>query len=611
MKDTLSATKRIEDLIHERDAYAKALADSNSAFREKVSEFSIIKRIGDSIRWNLDKRRICVEIVDIIVDETAAENCSLWLINQDRTEIQITAAKGQREMEARYFPPGDPKATRMKMGEGVAGWVAQSGSSALIENVSENRMFVEADRSDTSSIKSLLCLPIKGQKAVSGIVNMSHPDIGAFSKDNERVLNLITNQAGLAFENLTLIERIRGFNEELERTVAERTKSLSYSESKYRSFMENAGDGILVVDRATRRILEANGRAVEYTRTPREELVGKDLGFLFSDGALARYEKAVAAGSGRLEREQMREGADSGLYFEITISMIGSPAGDVAHLIIRDITTRLMMEAQLKDYSESLEEKVTNRTIELEKAHDDLLQAGKMAAIGELASGVAHEINNPIAIISGYAEDLMDKIKAGGVEQSWRAQTLATLSTITAQAERCMDITSSLLNFARKQAIFASPVNISSVILAAQELARHKADGKNIRMLNEFDPAMPLINSDINLIEQALVNIYSNAVDAIKESGSITTKTLIENDRVSVSIIDDGVGIPHDVVPKIFDPFFTTKPVGKGTGLGLSLCRRLVERLKGNIRVESEPGRGTVFTVTLPLNINPSDNISE
>lgn len=611
MSETEDIRAKIEELTHERDAYAKTLADSNAAFREKVSEFSIIKRIGDSIRWNLDKRRICEEIVDIIIDETAAENCSLWLMSQDRSGIQLTAVRGQRDVEARYFPPGDPKASRMALGEGVAGWVAQSGSSMLIENVSESGLFVEMGRRDTSPIKSLLCLPIKGQKEVSGVVNMSHPDIGAFSKDNERVLNLITNQAGLAFENLTLIERIRGFNEELERTVAERTRSLSYSESKYRSFMESAGDAILVVDRATRTIQEANGRAVEYTGTPKEELVGKDLGFLFDDSALARYEKVVAAGSGRLGRERLRERAGAGLYFEITISMIASPSGEVAHLIIRDITSRLIMEAQLKEYNESLEEMVTRRTMELEKAHDDLLQAGKMAAIGELASGVAHEINNPIAIISGYAEDLMDNIKAVSLERIGRDKALAALSMITAQAERCMDITNSLLNFARRQEIFLSPVNINQVAVAAQNMALHKVGEKKVRMENRLDASLPSISSDLNIIDQILLNIYNNAMDAIEGEGAITTVTALEDGCVSVSIEDTGTGIPQDVMPKIFDPFFTTKPVGKGTGLGLSLCRQLVERLKGKIRVGSETGRGTVFTVTLPVNIHPNENISE
>lgn len=611
MKDIEDIRAKIAELTHERDAYAKTLADSNAAFREKVSEFSIIKRIGDSIRWNLDKRRICEEIVDIIIDETAAENCSLWLMNQDRSGIELTAVRGQRDMQARYFPPGDPKASRMALGEGVAGWVAQSGSSMLIENVSQSGLFVEMGRRDATSIKSLLCLPIKGQKEVSGVVNMSHPDIGAFSKDNERVLNLITNQAGLAFENLMLIERIQGFNEELERTVAERTRSLSYSESKYRSFMESAGDGILVVDRATRRIQEANGRAVEYTRIPKEELVGKDLGFLFDDRALTRYEKVVAAGSGRLERERMRERAGAELFFEITISMIASPSGEVAHLIIRDITNRLIMEAQLKEYNESLEDMVTRRTIELEKAHDDLLQAGKMAAIGELASGVAHEINNPIAIISGYAEDLMDNIKAGSPERTGRDQVIAALTMITAQAERCMDITNSLLNFARRQDIFISPVNINQLAVAAQNMALHKSGEKRVRMENRLNTALPHINSDLNIINQILLNIYNNAMDAIEREGVITTVTALEDGRVSVSIEDTGIGIPQDVMPKIFDPFFTTKPVGKGTGLGLSLCRQLVERLKGKIRVGSEIGRGTVFTVTLPINIHPNENISE
>jgi two-component system NtrC family sensor kinase len=611
MNDTDNTGVRIEELIHERDAYAKTLADSNAAFREKVSEFSIIKRIGDSIRWNLDKRRICEEIVDIIIDETAAENCSLWLMNKDRTGIQLTAVRGQKDMEARYFPPGDPKASRMQLGEGVAGWVAQSGTSTLIENVSESGLFVEMGRRDASSIKSLLCLPIKGQKEVSGVVNMSHPDIGAFSKDNERVLNLITNQAGLAFENLSLFERIRGFNEELERTVAERTKSLSYSESKYRSFMESAGDAILVVDRATRRIQEANGRAVEYTGMPKEELLGQDLGFLFDDDALERYGKVVAAGSGRLARERLREGSGPDLYFEITISMIAAPSGEVAHLIIRDITNRLKMEAQLKEYSESLEDMVTSRTMELEKAHDDLLQAGKMAAIGELASGVAHEINNPIAIISGYAEDLMDNIKAGALERTGRDQTLATLSMITSQAERCMDITNSLLSFARRQEIFVSPVNINHVAAAAQAMALHKTGTKTISMANKLDRSMPQINSDLNIIDQILLNIYNNAIDAIELEGVITTVTAQDGNHVSVSISDTGTGIPPDIMPKIFDPFFTTKPVGKGTGLGLSLCHQLVERLKGKIRVESEMGRGTVFTVTLPVNIHLTENRPE
>lgn len=611
MNDIEDIRAKIEELTHERDAYAKTLADSNAAFREKVSEFSIIKRIGDSIRWNLDKRRICEEIVDIIIDETAAENCSLWLMSQDRSGIQLTAVRGQRDVEARYFPPGDPKASRMALGEGVAGWVAQSGTSMLIENVSQSGLFVEMGRRDASPIRSLLCLPIKGQKEVSGVVNMSHPDIGAFSKDNERVLNLITNQAGLAFENLMLIERIQGFNEELERTVAERTKSLSYSESKYRSFMESAGDAILVVDRATRRIQEANGRAVEYTGTPKEELVGKDLGFLFDDGALARYEKVVAAGSGRLSRERLSPEAGVELYFEITISMIASPSGEVAHLIIRDITSRLIMEAQLKEYNESLEDMVTRRTMELEKAHDDLLQAGKMAAIGELASGVAHEINNPIAIISGYAEDLMDNIKAGGLERTGRDLVIAGLTMITSQAERCMDITNSLLNFARRQEIFVSPVSVNQVALTAQNMALHKAGEKRVRMENRLDPSLPNINSDLNIIDQILLNIYNNAMDAIEGDGVITTVTALEDGHVSVSIADTGTGIPQEVMPKIFDPFFTTKPVGKGTGLGLSLCRQLLERLKGKIRVGSEMGRGTVFTVTLPINIHPNENISE
>ncbi|MBI4666566.1 MAG: PAS domain S-box protein [Nitrospinae bacterium] len=599
---------QLEELRKERDTYAKALADSNAAFREKVNEFSIIKRIGDSIRWNLDKRRVCVEIVDIIIDETMAENCSLWVVDPERRFIQLTAVRGQRDHEVRYFDPGDPRASSMPLGEGVAGWVAKHGTSLLIKDVSESARFLEmGGTAVSSSIKSLLCLPIKGKDDVVGVVNMSHPDIGAFSKDNERVLNLITNQAALAFANILLFEQIQRFNEQLERTVEERTRNLSLSERKYRSFMENAGDAILVVDMAEGKIIESNSRTCDYTGYPKEELTGKDLNFLLGPGLTERLNTALLGAAGRLEGVPMKNRAGAELYCDITANVISTQAGEVIHLIIRDITHRLKLEAKLKEYNESLEEMVKKRTMELAHAQDELLQASKMAAIGELASGVAHEINNPIAIISGYAEDLMDKLKLSGVARVGQDTVMGVLAMITSQAERCLDITRSLLNFARKQEIFVSVVDINQAALATQGLAKHKTEDKHVALVNNLGGNLPPIRTDLNMVEQVLLNIYNNGVDAIEDRGEIITTTSFDGENFHLVIEDTGSGIPPENLDKIFNPFFTTKPVGRGTGLGLAICQQLVDRLKGKISVESEPGKGASFHVILPLEIHSNN----
>ncbi|MBI5815318.1 MAG: GAF domain-containing protein [Nitrospinae bacterium] len=593
---------QIDDLAKERDIYAKALAESNAAFREKVNEFSIIRRIGDAMRWNFDKKQVCQSIVDVIIEETSAENCSLWLVDTARSCIKLAAARGQRDMKARFFPPEDPNTNQIALGEGVSGWVAKNGKPMLIKDVAESNQFIEMG-AKAPSIKSLLCIPITGGDETVGVINLSHPDIGMFSKENERVLALITNHAAIAFANLFLFEKIQSFNEELERTVEERTRSLSFSESKYRTFMENAGDAILVVDKAGGKIIEVNSRACEYTGMSREEMTGRDINSILGGGHRNMYDNIVTAGFGRMEGVPMITSGGYEVFSDITVNVMSTQGGEFVHLVIRDITHKLKLEAKLKEYNESLEEMVRRRTEELEKAQQELLHASKMAAIGELASGVAHEINNPLAVISGYAEDLRDRIKSKGLEIVGHDGIMSVMAMITTQAERCLEITRSLLNFSRRQELYLSAVDLNYAIRVTQGMAMHRASDKRIEMDNFMDPHLPQVVTDLNMLEQILLNIFNNAVDAIDGDGKIFTRVTARDGSVLIEVEDTGQGIKNDNLPKIFDPFFTTKPVGKGTGLGLSISHHLAESLKGKITVESEPGRGARFTLTIPVGI--------
>lgn len=601
--------RRLEELEKERDAYARALKAANAAFAEKVKEASIIKRIGDSVRWTLDKPTLCREIVDIIIDETIAENCSLWLVDPSRGFISLAAARGQSENRASYYDELDSRAGRMAMGEGAAGWVAKVGSPVLIKDTTKNKKrFKPLDTEISSSIRSLLCLPIFSKDTVIGVVNMSHPDVGAFSKENERALGLITNQAGLAFANIFLFDRLQNFNQKLERMVAERTRELSYSESKYRSFTEHAGDAILVIEREGGKIIEVNSRACEYTGYAKEELLGGDIEFLLTRELSGELRHILEKGNGRIDGYPMRRRSGEEFYTDITVNVIDTQSGEVAHMIVRDITHRRNLEARLREYSEHLEEMVAKRTDELREAQSDLMQASKLAAIGEISSGVAHEINNPIAVISGYVEDLIDRFKTMGEKGLRPEDVLWSLQLILSQVERCKEITKSLLDFTRRHELSVSSVNINQIVLQSIGYIERQIRGKRIEIRRDFDGSLPIVRTDASVLEQVLLNLYGNAVDAVSGSGAIITRTSHEGGVVKITVQDTGEGIPKDDLPKIFEPFYTTKPVGKGTGLGLSICQHLLERLQGRIDVESQPGHGTAFTITIPVNISTLEN---
>jgi PAS domain S-box-containing protein len=245
--------------------------------------------------------------------------------------------------------------------------------------------------------------------------------------------------------------------------------------------------------------------------------------------------------------------------------------------IARDITERKQMEAQL-------------------------LQAGKMAAIGELASGVAHEINNPVAIIGGTAEQLqflIDHCRENPEEISKRL--LKHVETISEQAARCKKITQALLNFARKTEIRTTEVSLARLLEETIALVGNRAMSEGKKILLNLSPDLPTLSADPHQLEQVFLNIVNNALDAVDKNGSVAIKARTEGGSVIIDFMDDGIGIPEENLKKIFDPFFTTKPLGKGTGLGLSICIGIVQRMNGTISVDSRPHAGTTFTVRLPL----------
>lgn len=226
---------------------------------------------------------------------------------------------------------------------------------------------------------------------------------------------------------------------------------------------------------------------------------------------------------------------------------------------------------------------------------EQLLQADKLASLGQLSAGVAHEINNPLGLILGYTQLLMRRESKG-------PQAFEDLKTIEKQTRNCKIIVEALLNFARKTKTQKIAININQTIKNIIAVIRHQFELDNVNLATKLDETIQPVTGDSEKLKQVFMNLLMNAKQAISESGDITITTFtLNHNRVSVTVEDNGSGIPADIINKIFDPFFTTKPTGLGTGLGLSVSYGIIKEHNGKISVQSKEGKGTTLKVELPV----------
>ena len=270
---------------------------------------------------------------------------------------------------------------------------------------------------------------------------------------------------------------------------------------------------------------------------------------------------------------------------------------------------------EITAWTHTLEQRVDQKTGELLRAHEQMVQVEKMVAIGKLAAVVAHEINNPLSGILTYAK-LMKKWIAQGIEKPERKQEVnECLDLVASESRRCGDLVKNLLTFSRTSPINLERTNINAVVDRCVRLIQHKSEMSAIQLETSLEETLPPTYCDGSQIEQVLLALSLNAIDAMPRGGSLWITTRINSEaEIEIEVRDDGMGIPADVLPKIFEPFTTTKDVGKGVGLGLAISKGIVERHGGRIDVKSEIGRGTTFTVTLPLDARgtkPAEILSE
>jgi two-component system NtrC family sensor kinase len=238
-----------------------------------------------------------------------------------------------------------------------------------------------------------------------------------------------------------------------------------------------------------------------------------------------------------------------------------------------------------------------------ELMNEQVIETGKLASIGELAAGIAHEINNPVAIMveeAGWIQDLLEEedfARSENLDEFERA-----LKQINTQGKRCKEITHKLLSFARKTDARLQEFSINDLIEEVVGLSEQRAKYAKVTITPQLDASLPSIQASPSEMQQVFLNLINNAVDAMeRQGGEIVVTTRREKDQLVIEVRDTGPGIPPANLDRIFDPFYTTKPVGKGTGLGLSICYGIIKKMGGDISVDSTMDEGTTFVIKIPV----------
>lgn len=271
-------------------------------------------------------------------------------------------------------------------------------------------------------------------------------------------------------------------------------------------------------------------------------------------------------------------------------------------------------QSELKEWTRTLEQRVDEKTRTLQQAQEHMVRKEKMASLGTLAAVVAHEINNPLSGVLTYTK-LVHKLMSGEGPKPERIDSIRKyLKTMEAEIARCGDIVSNLLQFSRKSGSATEEADVNGIVDRTLFLIGHKLKLQEIRLEKHFSPDLPLVTCDADQIQQALLAVIMNAIDAMPDGGILKVFTRLgpalngSERSVQIEVNDSGAGIPHDIIGRLFDPFFTTKQDKKSVGLGLSVVHGIVKSHHGKIDVRSDPGN-TSFVITLPERTEVRDEL--
>ena len=587
---------RLYDGVVRRAAEQQSLVEAGHLLASTLRLTAVLQRFTELVR-----SRISLDVVRI------------WR--------QVAPGEYRLHAQAGLAEQPDDGRRRFEPGEGIVGWVMEHLAPIVIPDLQVDPRLKERDWARAEGLMSLVGVPLLLEDTPVGVLVGVSRQRREFTTEEVALVQALATSAAVAIRNARLYEETQVRLRHTETLV-----SVSQAIGGTLELSE-------VLRRATREMVRALGGDMGVAwllapdRTHFVPLVGyhipKDIlgtplaARLKLDAAviteLRRGKVAIASSDSQAEGWSDMPVAQTVAHKSMLIQPIhwkDELIGGFSVLWLKDVhrftpdelrlAEGIALQSALAIENSRLYEGVKQQMVELKQTQAQLVQSTKLAAIGELAANIAHEINNPLTTVLGFASFIAERLPT---EDPMREE----LGLIQEEASRARDIVRDLLQFSRQRDFRPEPTDVNTVLEQVVAMVRRQGALNTLGVTEEYAPDLPMVEMDVPRIKQVFLNIINNAVFAMKAGGTLTIRTAAAGDSVRIAFADTGPGIPADILGRIFDPFFTTKPEVSGTGLGLSVSLGIVQSHGGTIEVASEVGRGSTFTVTLPLHLDDED----
>ena len=599
--------EQLLNIVANQVAIAVENARLYSGVAQRAAEQQSLVEAGHLLASSLRLADVLQRFTELVRSRISLDVVRIWL-HEGAGEYRLHAQAGLAEQ------PGDRRG-RFEPGQGIVGWVMEHLTPLLIPDLPVDPRLKERLWAQAEGLVSLVAVPLLLEDAPVGVLVGLSRQRREFTTEEVALVQALATSAAVAIRNARLYEetqrRLR-YNETLVAVSQAIGSTLDLTE---------------ILRRATREMVRALGgdMGVAWLLTPDRTrfvpLVGyhipKDvLGATAASSiplddpvirALKDARGAIAAGDS--QSEAWSGGAASRVVAHKSMliqpvfwkdELIGGFSllwTEHAHRFAPEelrLAEGIALQGALAIENSRLYEGVKQQMAELKQTQAQLVQSTKLAAIGELAANIAHEINNPLTTVLGFASFIAERLPPDD-------PTREELGLIQEEASRARDIVRDLLQFSRQRDFMPEPADVNTVLEQVVAMVRRQGALNVVTVTEIYADDLPMVEMDVPRIKQVFLNIINNAVYAMKDGGSLTIRTTLGTGTAHIAFEDTGPGIPAEILARIFDPFFTTKPEVSGTGLGLSVSLGIVQSHGGTIDVKSELGTGTTFTVTLPL----------
>lgn len=564
---------RIRSHLREREITQEVKAQY--AFeKRRAHEVAILNKLSTEFNQSLDLSELLQHAAQVISTELQFHGCIIatW----DDVASCLTVATNYRPDNLTA-----PAQNAFQPSQGIMGWVALHREPLIVPNVDMEPQFLRF----FPDTRSEMAVPLVHQGKILGVLDVESHLPHAYTSDHLNLLSTVAGTLALALKNAELYSAAKLSTETLKAEVAQRTRELESQKRFMESIVDSLPIGIYVIDRSYSVTTWNHKRETGILGISRDRVIGQSILSVFSSMSSEKLKEEfdhIFATGNTFETQSVSWCSGEKRYYHLRKIPMSIDGNGISHVITlgEDITERRRIE-------------------------DSLATNEKLASIGKLAAGIAHEINNPLAAISGCVEGLISRSKDATLSNFKAFEDFPDyLRIIDEEIGRCKGIITNLLDFSRSKEILNQEIRVNETLEQTLQLLSHHKAFKQIRVLKELDPDCPRVVGNSGELRQVFLALCINAMDAMDESGTLTIRTATElrasQSCVCIQFQDTGCGIPQKNLKRIFDPFFTTKPVGKGTGLGLSICYGIVRSHEGSIKVESEEGKGSTFKVFIP-----------